>query len=425
MPSGQIECLYPPNIKRDLPRFEDRAETLTHFLLWIKLNREREVTWFNNTQIAIGHLYDSCNVSIEDIYRRISDALIKEFNLWLSTAPITVISSNVDLACSVLGSIKRDILPGGKEVCIDIEDILISHHAYCSLVHDIKDANPDWIPFFFRGGVPPGLAATGAFFAEESDRCIPSSATTRFHWVPGLTHTENKSGCQNKDLFLKALIDKADSNPQGSKLCIFAIDTSFTGSSAPTSLMSTLESLPPAYLSKIDVTLAIFLPVEQNTEKVHKENGLATDKNNAVPISLVDGAGRQVYFHRLKKPENLSINFRFYPIRKSLTEDNEDIIELIYLPSNNGKPTYGVTIRENVKIRVKYMGKEKTSIDMAAKERADTIHDWFFNSFNPSRLKCILSAVGLSPHIDKATEHILGQSDNIQYKNQGCRFPVE
>lgn len=409
---------WPPH--RELPQYEDRGPELARFRAWVRRHEKLKVKIVSNLVLSLG---DSLRMSsTEQVYRSLEPSAFAAFQKAKASIPY-VLPHSLELVCSVRGTIRTYIVPGEGNIDITIEDLLLHSFAYRQHRSQLLDAQPDWVPFFFRGGIPPGMAAVGdAFFANYAGGLGQLPALKDYTWMPGLTHDLSRVGTSPATLFLDDLERRMENCPQAT-FRLWVIDTSFTGSTALSSLIGALGRARVPAGKSIAVTVALFLPLRENL----LWSGTQED-HTVLDTSIRATDGSRALLRKVTRPPTVaSMEVRVFPLQRSLTEDDERMLELTYLlPPNKRLPVYGIGKREQVHVNVgSSFGKTIIPLLIRAEDRGDTLHDWFFNAFNPRRLRQLLGAFNLPLDVVAAEASVIARAEAEPVRKQGVLVPIQ
>jgi hypothetical protein len=266
------------------------------------------------------------------------------------------------------------------------------------------------------------MAAVGdAFFAAHSGGANAERPHLRdYTWLPGLAHDGARAGTSPVQLFVDEL-ERRLSQFEGEAFHVWAVDTSFTGSTALSSLIGAIGRARVPHKKRLEVTVALFVPLRENVP------WSAQQEEHAVIDTTLRGVnGERILLRKVTRPANVaSMAVRVFPLRRSLTEDDERMLELTYLlPLTKRSPIYGIGKRERVLLTVSSASGQAVSQTIRADERGDTLHDWFFNAFNPHRLRQFLVALKLPHGFAEAEAHVLAMPEFAPFRNQGIRVQL-
>lgn len=407
---------YAPRPVRDAPPPEEAGYEYRLFRVWMLREKQRKVTWWNNCSVDLNTLV-LAGEPIERVYRGLDTNSFEAFKTWAGGPGAMAIDLDAhQYACEVIGEV-RDTLesrPGSAE--FTIEDILLHRFIYRRLRTDIGKAAPDWAPFFFRGGIPLGLAVLDQMLAEQL------AEVPWLSWMPGLGHSARKVGRPPVDIFVEN-IEKRRAMATG-PMHIWAMDVTFTGSTAFSNLESALGRISPDSSTPVDVTVAVILPVESNVTKNIRNQPEA----NRMDLGLKSSDGSPVYVRRPHHPDTVrNFHLRIYPVSRSLTEDVPEALELGYGQPTARGPMYIRTLHQNLTVHVSYGDKRAKVLFQSQgsqERRGDTAHDWFFNESNPKRLRQVLMDLGLPLDPEEATRQVLAGPRWEQFLGDPICLPI-
>jgi hypothetical protein len=372
----------------------------------MKVGHERKVVWWNNVRVSLGFIAQT-GAPIEQTYRALDQRDFQDFLSWAAGPGGAALDlENRRYGCDVVGRVRSAYESRPTTVSFAIEDIMLHWLAYARLASDLQRAAPNWIPFFFRGGIPLGLDVLGKRIFGAKERTTYPDMT----WMPGLAHKVQDVGADPISLFVEELERRRASAQRGFR--IWVLDTTFTGSTAFGNLQAAFKRVSPKGVP-VDVTVAVILPVENNVQKnVRKQS-------DALTLGLHSRDGREVFVKRMKPVSVLrSLRVRIYPVARSLTEDVPEALEVSYGRPVGGKPTYVRGLCQDL------IGRFTRGTDVVVTRRigekgkrtGDTAHDWLFNEFNPKHLRGILVDLGLSDDVAESCEDLLRLPTYAQYR---------
>lgn len=409
-----IEQPYPPRRKRALPDAPEGERLLGLLKTWLAFEgKDVEAPWFNNVRMKLSDL-PAMDVDHRTIYECMDRYVFERFIQEKEVYPDPILATEFAPYGQVFGCVGIRAEPDGdRPVEHSIEDVLLTLHAYRRLADTVEQANPDLVLYFFRGGVPPAMAVLELLDLRARDgRAGARQIMERFYWLPGLGHGHGVVGCSPEDAFsetIRAALERPGEGP----LKLFIMDVSFTGSTA--------ISLPYAHLSglasdgaDLDVTHAVLVPIEENTKRSYEDAGQPKRPNDVVIPELTDGRGRAMRLALPARSASLNYRLRVFPVRRSLTEDNDRTAELEYLAPRNDLPAYG--LRPATARIVLRHGEERVEIDL--EDRRDTVHGWLLSEFNAQQLERALHDLGLPRDRSEAIDELLNGADFAQYRYQ-------
>lgn len=388
-----------------------RHTILAEFENWVQMS-DTPVPYFNNLYFLPRDLIADYEVSFAKLFETLPQAAFDEF---MAAAGPDLIEQEVSsLCCLVEGEIRRDFRDGSiAHVRFEVEDVLLTRHAFTALARDVRDAAPSWVPFFFRGGVPPGLAIVGEEFHRVYPHAENSVLLERLHWFPGLG--DDKCGVDTKRLFFTELSQRLEEATEPCR--VWAVDTTLTGSSAPQKILNIVNELPSELRARLELTLAMVVPIAANVSWAHNPNN-AELVAGGIPVGVAAPDGRCAILRKLAACDGLGgLQLRVYAVRNSLSEDRNEALEMEYLPASQGKPVFGIIFAEHVELVIAHGDKEhRQRLD---KNRGDSAYDWLFNEFNRQRLRRALRDLGFPEEPSAAVEALLSRPEFEQYRQQG------